>query len=122
MVMGVAGCQGGSVSWLQNCGNGSDAGLCPAGETDEGEHVGESLPLWSCVGGGSHYQLTVMVTSTDTMKVHSRELDAGQTTGCAKVVWTLYTELRCSFFTLWTLSSFVCLDAIVYSCVSVYPG
>lgn len=119
--MGVARCQGGSMSWLLNCGNGSDAGLCAAGEMDEGECVGESLPPWSCVGGGSHYRLTVMVTSTDTMKLYSRELDGGQTMGCAKVVWTLYTELHCSFFTHFSLSSYVCIGAIlcchVYFCV-----
>lgn len=45
-----------------------------------------------CMGGGSHYRLTVTVTSSDTLKLHSGELDGGQTMGCAKVVWTLHTR------------------------------
>lgn len=44
--MGVAGCQGGSVSGVQSCGSGTDAGLHPAGKMDEGQSVGgESASL-----------------------------------------------------------------------------
>lgn len=83
-------CQCGSMSRVQSCGSGADAGLHPAGKMDEGQHV-ESLPPWSLCGGGSHYRLTVTVTSSDTLKLHSGELDGRQTMGCAKVVCTLYT-------------------------------
>lgn len=63
---------------------------------------GESLPPWSLCGGGSHYRLTVTVTSSDTLRLHSGELDGGQTMGCAKVVWTSYMRCIVLFFTLYT--------------------
>lgn len=43
-----------------------------------------------CVGGGGHYRLTVTVTSSNTLRLHSGELHGGQMMGCAKVVWTFY--------------------------------
>lgn len=47
----MAGCQGGSMSGVQSCGSGADAGLCPAGKMDEGQCVGgESASLVIVLG------------------------------------------------------------------------
>lgn len=92
--MGVAGCQGVSMSGGPKAvAVEADAVLRPAGKMDEGHYFRGRVCLpGHCVGGGSHYILTVTVTSSDTRRLLSGELDGGRTVGWAKVVWTLYAR------------------------------
>lgn len=81
------------VWWSEAVAVGADAVLRPAGKMDEGHYFRGRVCLpGHCVGGGSHYILTVTVTSSDTLRLLSGELDGGRTVGCAKVVWTLYAR------------------------------
>lgn len=91
---------------MQSCERAGDPGLFPAGKMDEGQSVCVYVCVYGGGGGvasmvivwgeGSHYRLTVTVTSSSTMGVHPGELDGGQATGCAKVAWTC---AALSFFT-----------------------
>ena len=103
-VLGVAPVPGGAHPGAQSCGTtGADAGLiCPAGEMDEGQRVGGGACLpGHCVGGGTHYKLTVMVTSSDTLRLHSGELDGGQRMGCAKGCVDIVYEVALFLFLLY---------------------
>lgn len=119
---GVVGCQGGSTSCsVCVCVWGGSAVQV---KMNEGQCVcvsqWGSLPPWSlCVE-----RQPLRTDRYGDKQWHTEAplggISCGQTMGCAKVVWTLYTCCIVLFFkTLYTLSTYVCTCVIVFLCCCI---
>lgn len=72
-----------------------------------------------CVGRDSHYGLTVMVTSSDTLRLLSGELAVDRRWDVQRLCDIVHL-LHCPFFkTLYTLSTYVCTCVIVFLCCCI---